>query len=108
LEEFIDINSVSGFNVGVSKTFLDNRGKIGLVFNDVFYGNLANGFIQFNNIRADFLQRNFSKNLRLTVSYNFGNTKLKKQRNRQTGGEEDANRVKTEKKSFVLITQCFL
>ncbi|MBL7790410.1 MAG: TonB-dependent receptor [Chitinophagales bacterium] len=97
LEEFITINAMSGFDLAVSKTFWEKRGRLTLNFSDIFYGQKVNGLIEFNNIRAEFIQREFSQNLRLTFSYNFGNNKLLKQRNRKTGAEDENSRVKTEK-----------
>lgn len=97
LEEFITINTMSGFDLAVSKTFWEKRGRLTLNFSDIFYGQKVNGLIEFNNIRAEFIQREFSQNLRLTFSYNFGNNKLLKQRNRKTGAEDENSRVKTEK-----------
>jgi hypothetical protein len=97
LEEFITIGAMSGFDLALSKTFWEKRGRLTLNFSDIFYGQKVNGLIEYNNIRAEFLQREFSQNLRLTFSYNFGNNKLLKQRNRKTGAEDENSRVKTEK-----------
>jgi hypothetical protein len=97
LEEFITIGAMSGFDLALSKTFWEKRGRLTLTFSDIFYGQKVNGLIEYNNIRAEFLQREFSQNLRLTFSYNFGNNKLLKQRNRKTGAEDENSRVKTEK-----------
>jgi hypothetical protein len=97
LEEFITIGSLSGIDIGVSKTFMEKRARLSFNFSDILYGQKTNGVILYNDIRAEFLQREFSQNLRLSFSYNFGNTKLKKQRSRKTGAESESNRVKTDK-----------
>jgi hypothetical protein len=96
LEEFITINPLNGFNIGASKSFWDGRGKLSLNFNDVFYGQQSRGVISFNNVNVDFAQRNFSRNLRLNFSYQFGNTKVKSARSRKTGSESETSRVKVE------------
>ena len=97
LEEFITIGAMSGFDLALSKTFWEKRGRWTLNFSDIFYGQKVNGLIEYNNIRAEFIQREFSQNLRMTFSYNFGNNKLLKQRNRKTGADDESMRVKTEK-----------
>lgn len=97
LEEFITIGSMSGIDLGLSKSFWEKRGRLSLNFSDMFYGEKVDGLIEYNNIRAEFQQREFSQNLRLTFSYNFGNSKLLKQRSRGTAADSENSRVKTEK-----------
>ena len=96
LEEFITIGSLSGVNIGASKTFWDKRGRLSFNFNDIFYGQQSKGVIDFNNVRVDFLQRQYSRNMRLTFSYQFGNTKMKSSRKRSTGSESETSRIKVD------------
>ena len=96
LEEFITINSLSGINIGASKSFWDKRGRLSFNFNDILYGQKSDAVIDFGDVRVDFLQRQYSRNMRLSFSYQFGNTKVKSSRNRRTGSESETSRVKVE------------
>jgi Outer membrane protein beta-barrel family len=96
LEEFLTIGSLNGFNIAASKSFWDKRGRLSLNFNDVFYGQKTTAHIDFKDVTVDFKQRRYSRNLRMTFSYQFGNTKVKNARNRKTGSESETSRVKVE------------
>lgn len=96
LEEFLTINTIAGVNFGISKSFWDKRGRISLNVNDIFYTQQTNAVIDLNNIRVDFSQREYSRNARLTFRYQFGNTKVKGSRNRQTGSEAETSRIKVD------------
>jgi outer membrane receptor protein involved in Fe transport len=96
LEEFLTINNISGVNIGLSKTFADKKGRIALSFNDIFYKQNSNATIDFSDVRVNFYQRNFTRQLRLTASYQFGNTKMKNIGARSTASESESSRVKIE------------
>ncbi len=95
LEEFVTIDPIFGANIGVSKAFADNKGRVSLSWNDIFYTENANITIDYQQINLRLLQKEFTRNLRLTVSYSFGNTKLKGQ-NRSSASEAETSRVKVE------------
>jgi len=94
LEEFLTINSLANVNIGVSKTFADKKGRIALVFNDMFYSQNTNAAIDFGDVRVNFFQREFSRNLRLNCTYQFGNTKMKNLSGRNSASESESSRVK--------------
>lgn len=96
LEEFITIGNLNGFNIGASKTFWDKRGRLSLNYNDIFYGQKTNAEINFGDVIVNFNQRNYSRNVRMTFSYQFGNTKVKNTRSRGTGSESETSRVKVD------------
>ena len=96
LNEFLTIGSLGGLNMGASKTFWDKRGRLSLNYNDILYTENTNAVIDVQGIKVDFFQREYSRNLRLTFSYQFGNTKVKSVRNRGTGSESETSRVKVE------------
>jgi outer membrane receptor protein involved in Fe transport len=96
LEEFFDIGAMGGVNLGVSKTFWDKRGRLSLSLNDLFYTQFSDVYVNYENIELNFLQRNDTRNARLTFSYRFGNTELKGSRRRETGSESETSRVKVE------------
>lgn len=96
LEEFLTIGSLNGINIGVSKTFWDKRGRLTVNYNDILYGQKTAAHIDFGNVIVDFNQRNYTRNLRLSFSYQFGNTQVKSARNRKTASEAETSRVKVE------------
>lgn len=96
LEEFFDIGAMGGVNLGISKSFWDNRGRLSLSLNDLFYTQFSDVYVNYENIELNFLQRNDTRNARLTFSYRFGNTELKAARRRDTGSDTETSRVKIE------------
>ncbi len=95
LDEFFLIDNVRGLNLGLSKTFAEKRGRVSFNFSDVFYSQRPTASIDYQNIRVNFAQRFDSRNLRLTFSYQFGNTKVKS-RKRSTASESETSRIKIE------------
>ncbi|NJN35344.1 MAG: TonB-dependent receptor [Saprospiraceae bacterium] len=95
LDEFFLIDNVRGLNLGLSKTFAEKRGRVSLNFSDIFYSQRPTASIDYQNIRVNFAQRFDSRNLRLTFSYQFGNTKVKS-RKRNTASETETSRIKIE------------
>ena len=88
-------NAVAGVDIGFQKKFNEKWGTLKISINDLFDSNkykggtnLPNQNIKTANI-FDFSNRTFI----LTYSNNFGNSKLKSSRERQTGSEEERNRV---------------
>ncbi|MBL0025743.1 MAG: TonB-dependent receptor [Saprospiraceae bacterium] len=96
LEEFLTIDNLAGVNLGVSKTFADKKGRIAMSFNDIFYSQNSLATIDFGEVKVNFFQRNFSRQLRLTGSYQFGNTKMKNLGGRNSASESESSRVKIE------------
>lgn len=96
LEEFFDIGSMGGLNLGVSKSFWDKRARISLSFNDLLYTQKSRVHIDYVDVLVNFNQRNDSRNARITFSYRFGNTELKSARRRDTSSESETSRVKVE------------
>jgi outer membrane receptor protein involved in Fe transport len=96
LEEFLTINPLGGLSVGVSKSFADKRSRLSVNFNDVFYGQKTSAVIGFGDVSVNFAQRNDTRNVRMTFSYQFGNTKVKSSRKRSTGSESETSRIKVE------------
>ena len=95
LEEFLTINTLWGLDLGVSKSFKNNKGNISLSYDDVFYSQNSRAIIDFNNVKVDFQQFQYSKNIRLTYRYNFGNSKVKTV-NKTNASEDESSRVKVD------------
>lgn len=96
LEEFLTINRMGGMYFGVSKTFLDKRARLSLNYNDVLYSERTDAMINFGSVDVHFRQRTDSRNVRLSFSYQFGNTKVKNSRRRSVGSESETSRIKVE------------
>jgi outer membrane receptor protein involved in Fe transport len=96
LNEFIVIGDLGAINFGVSKAFWDSRGRISLNWNDILYSERTRATINLADVQVLFGQREYSRNLRLSFSYKFGNTKLKSARNRDGASSEETSRVKVE------------
>jgi hypothetical protein len=96
LEEFLTINRMGGLSVGASKTFLDKRARVSINYNDVFYTQKTSAVIGFSDVNVNFSQRNDTRNLRVSFSYQFGNTKVKSSRKRSVGSESETSRIKVE------------
>lgn len=96
LEEFITIKPIAGVNLAISKTFADKKGRVSLSFNDILYSQNTHGSISFDNVQVNFFQRELSRQLRLTCSYQFGNTKMKNAASRSSASENESSRVKVD------------
>ncbi|MGB3801549.1 MAG: TonB-dependent receptor [Lewinella sp.] len=79
-------------SVGLQRRFLDNSLTAKLTVSDVFYGSIINGESNFNGLYAQGRVAQDSRRVGLSLSYNFGNQKVKSRR-RDTGLDEAAGRV---------------
>ncbi len=96
LEEFLTISPLGGLSMGLSKSFADKRSRVSINYNDVFYTQKTKAVIGFGDVFVNFNQRNDSRNLRVSFSYQFGNTKVKSSRKRTVGSESETSRIKVE------------
>jgi hypothetical protein len=94
-QEFLTLNSQGSLSVSLQQKVLGGKGKISLSANDIFYTEKNSGTIKYQDIDLQYFQRESSRNIRLGFTYSFGNDILKASRNRKTGSETEANRVKT-------------
>lgn len=86
---------LGSMNIGVQKSFMKKQASVKLVVNDVF-----NTQRWLQRVETDYLQmRTYrkweSRNLTLSFSYRFGNNKIREARNRETGAEDELNRIKS-------------
>ncbi|MCF7561202.1 TonB-dependent receptor [Sabulilitoribacter multivorans] len=88
-------DEVYGINLGLQKKFSEKWGTLKFSINDILDSIEFNGGTDLpeQNIKTrntfDFFNRTFA----ISYSRNFGNSKLKSSRNRQTGSEEERQRV---------------
>ena len=79
-------------NLGLQKKFLRDQLNVKLSANDIFYETGWDGFSEFNGQRSEGSGRWDSRNVALSLSYAFGNQKVKS-RKRNTGLDEAARRA---------------
>ncbi|MFK7773175.1 MAG: TonB-dependent receptor [Saprospiraceae bacterium] len=79
-------------NLGLQRRFLNDQLNVKLSANDLFYQSGWDGFSVFNGLVSEGSGRWDSRNVSLSVSYNFGNQQVKS-RKRKTGLEDEAGRV---------------
>jgi len=80
-------------NLGLQKRFLNDKLNVKLSANDIFYQTGWNGSSEFNGLRVEGYGRWDSRNIALSMSYNFGSKDVKSARKRKTGLESEAGRV---------------
>lgn len=85
-------NEQGALNLGIQKQFLGDQLNVRLSFNDVFFTSGFNGNSEFNGLVSEGSGNWDSRRAALSISYNFGNQKVKS-RQRRTGLEEEAGRV---------------
>ncbi|MTB51826.1 outer membrane beta-barrel protein [Lewinella sp. W8] len=80
------------FNLGLQKKFLDNQMNVKLSGSDLFFTTGWRGTSEFNGLVSSGRGNWDSRRVTLSISYNFGNQKVKS-RKRNTGLEDEASRV---------------
>lgn len=94
-QEFLVLNPLGSLSIGLQQKVLNGKGRISLSVNDILYTEKNTATIKYQEIDLRYFQRESSRNVRLGFTYSFGNDILKASRNRKTGSETEANRVKT-------------
>ncbi|WP_017732671.1 outer membrane beta-barrel family protein [Nafulsella turpanensis] len=80
-------------NAGLQKTFWDKKANLKLNVSDLFNTLRFDDVVDFANMDYKTERRWESRVARLTFTYNFGNKDVKPQRRRQTGSEEEQQRI---------------
>ena len=79
-------------NLGLQRKFLKDKLNVKVAANDIFYQSGWNGFSEFNGLRSEGMGRWDARRYSVSLSYRFGNDKVKS-RKRKTGLEEEGKRV---------------
>jgi outer membrane receptor protein involved in Fe transport len=79
-------------NLGLQKRFFQDKLNVKLSGNDLFYETGWSGYSEFNGLRSEGRGNWDSRRATLSLSYNFGNKKLKV-KSRKSGLEEESSRV---------------
>lgn len=86
-------NGLGSLNVAFQKKLLDDQLTARLSFNDILYTSPWRGSTQFGNLSIDGSGGSDSRNVSFSLSYNFGRNEIKKARKRETGLEDEQNRI---------------
>jgi iron complex outermembrane receptor protein len=71
--------------------------QVRLVAADVFFTNKQQGTVRYQDLDIRFFTQSESRQVRLNLSYNFGNQKLKAARARTTSLDDERSRVKSDR-----------
>jgi len=85
--------SIGSLNLAFQKKFLDNKLTARLALNDVLFTSPWRGDTQFGDLIINGNGGSDSRQIRFNLSYNFGRVDIKKARNRNTGIEDEKNRI---------------
>jgi hypothetical protein len=85
--------SGSQIDAGISKTSSNKRITLSFKVRDIFFGNRFRSIQQYNNVNTRWNNEWESRRFTLGATFNFGSTKIKAARNRQTGTSSEENRM---------------
>lgn len=85
--------SLGSLNLAFQKRFLDDKLTARLGFNDILFTSPWQGTTRFGDLFIDGNGGNDSRQIRFNLTYNFGRDEIKKARKRNTGIEEEKNRI---------------
>lgn len=85
--------SQGSLDFALQKRILKEKVAFRVAISDVFYTSPWRGTTQFGGLRITGSGGWESRTVRINLSYNFGNKQVKSARQRQTGVEEEKNRI---------------
>ncbi len=85
--------SLGSLDIAFQKKFLSKKLNVRIAFSDILFTSPWRGNTEFGNLIINGDGGNDSRQLRFNLSYNFGNDQVKKARNRNTGLEDEKNRI---------------
>jgi len=83
--------------VGLQKAVWHDQLQVRLVAADVFFTNKQQGTVRYQDLDIHFFTQSESRQVRLSLSYSFGNQKLKAARTRTTSLDDERGRVKSDR-----------
>lgn len=78
-------------SISAGKKIMNGNGNLSLQLNDIFYTGLTRSEANYGNIAYDLKSKYDSRNIRLTFSYRFGNSKIDTKK-RNSGSEDEQRR----------------
>ena len=85
--------SIGSLDLAIQKQFFSKKVTVRLAFSDVLFSSGWRANSKFPNLVINGNGGNDSRQVRFNVSYNFGSEQIKKERNRNTGLEDEKNRI---------------
>lgn len=83
----------SQIDLGLQKNLMNDKATLKIAVSDLFKANKINTDTQLNNLLLHTTYAGETRQLRLNFSYRFGNNKIKKQVNRESGLENESQRL---------------
>ena len=88
-----EYGTVSGLNLAVKRSFLNDNMQVAILFNDIFNTTYLKDYTSVvNGIKQVYNENNSSRFVRVSLTYNFGNNKVKVDQ-RNFGNEEEKKRT---------------
>ncbi len=78
----------------LTRSFLKNKIKLSLTYDDISYGAVARGYKLYNGVRNDFSTKYDTRRLGISASFRFGHTLVASSRQRNVGTEDEEGRIK--------------
>lgn len=94
LESIFESKPIYVVDLGVSKDILDGKGKISVNVNDLFDTRRFRAQIRQADLNLDLINKNESRRVNVTFSYNLGNSEVKPARRRSTATDDEQSRIK--------------
>ncbi|HEY1025818.1 MAG TPA: outer membrane beta-barrel protein [Sphingobacteriaceae bacterium] len=91
----LDWEPVYFFDIGFSKSLLQNRASLRVSLSDVFNTNTNKYSIHYQNLDLRSVEKAESRVARINFSYRFGKSTVKPARKRNTGSSEESRRIRS-------------
>uniref|UniRef100_UPI00262E9D64 outer membrane beta-barrel family protein n=1 Tax=Winogradskyella sp. TaxID=1883156 RepID=UPI00262E9D64 len=88
-----ETSGLGSLNIAVQKRFFDDKLTARLSFNDILFTSPWEGTTEFGNLIINGDGGSDSRQVRFNLTYNFGRNEIKKARKRDTGLEDEKNRI---------------
>ncbi|WP_423147520.1 outer membrane beta-barrel protein [Rubrolithibacter danxiaensis] len=89
-----EIRNSPAVNIGIKKSFMNNKMNLKLNMNDIFNTRRNRGATTYANMNFNFMNKWESRVANLSLTYRFGNSNVKGARQRSTGLDSETNRMK--------------
>jgi hypothetical protein len=90
---YFDIKPQGNFTVSVRQMLLNNRMALSLTMNDIFYTSKDRMTAKYDDLDYSLNYFRDSRNVNLTIRYNFGSNTVRTSRNKATGIEDELSRA---------------
>jgi iron complex outermembrane receptor protein len=85
--------SLGSLDIALQKKFLKDKLNVRIAVSDVLFTSPWSGRTEFANVIINGRGGSDSRQLRFNLTYNFGNDQVKRAQNRNTGVEDEKNRI---------------